>query len=68
VPPKCAVPKVVGQRLTPAKKRIRKAHCAVGKIKHKHAAASKRGKVLSQSPPPGRKLKYLTRINLVVGK
>jgi beta-lactam-binding protein with PASTA domain len=62
------VPKVVGRRLAAAKKRIRKAHCAVGKIKHKHAAASKRGKVISQSPKPGRKLKNLAKINLVVGK
>ena len=68
MPPKCIVPRVVGQKLTPAKKRIRTAHCAVGRITHKHAAASKRGRVISQLPKPGRKLKNLAKINLVVGK
>jgi uncharacterized repeat protein (TIGR01451 family) len=67
-PVKCVVPKVVGKKLAAAKKRIKKAHCSVGKIKHKHAAKSKRGKVLAQSPKPGRKLKNHAKVNLTVGK
>jgi beta-lactam-binding protein with PASTA domain len=68
VPPKCVVPKVVGKRLAAAKTKIRKAHCSVGKITHKHVAASKRGKVISESPKPGRRLKNHAKVNLTVGK
>jgi beta-lactam-binding protein with PASTA domain len=68
VPPKCLVPKVVGKRLAVAKTKIRKAHCSVGKITRKHASASKHGKVISQSPKPGRRLKNHAKVNLTVGK
>jgi beta-lactam-binding protein with PASTA domain len=62
------VPKVVGKRLAAAKTRIRKAHCSVGKITRKHASASKRSKVIGQSPTPGRRLKNHAKVNLIVGK
>jgi beta-lactam-binding protein with PASTA domain len=68
VPPKCVVPKVVGLALPRASTKIRKAHCTVGKITRKHAATSKRGRVIAQSPAPGRKLKNHAKVNLTVGK
>jgi Tol biopolymer transport system component len=64
--PSCRVPRVVGLRLAPAKQRIRRAHCAVGRIRKKH---SKRvGRVLAQSPRAGTKLSQGGRVNLVVGR
>jgi YVTN family beta-propeller protein len=67
VVPRCHVPKVVGKKLSPAEKSIRKARCRVGKITRKHAAKSKRGKVTAQSPKPGRTLKNHAKVNLTVG-
>ena len=65
-PVTCRVPGVVGLRLPAAKQRIRRAHCAVGRIRKKH---SKRvGRVLAQSPGAGTKLPQGGRVNLVVGR
>jgi beta-lactam-binding protein with PASTA domain len=60
------VPRVVGLRLPTAKQRIRRASCAVGRIRKKR---SKRvGRVLAQSPRAGTKLPQGGRVNLVVGR
>jgi beta-lactam-binding protein with PASTA domain len=59
---------VVGKKLAAARARIRGAHCAVGKITRKHAAKAKRGKVIAQSPTPGRHLRNLAKIKLTVGR
>jgi hypothetical protein len=64
----CVVPRVVGKKLAAAKARIRSAHCAVGKITRKRAAKAKRGKVIAQSPAPGRRLRNLAKIRLTVGR
>jgi PASTA domain-containing protein len=64
----CVVPRVVGKKLAAAKARIRGAHCSVGKITRKRAARAKRGKVIAQSPAPGRHLRNLARIKLTVGR
>jgi len=62
------VPRVVGKKLAAAKARIRSSHCAVGKITRKHTAKAKRGKVIAQSPRPGRHLRNLAKIKLTVGR
>jgi beta-lactam-binding protein with PASTA domain len=62
------VPRVVGKRLAAAKTRIRVAHCSVGKITRKHAAKAKRGRVIAQSPRPGRRLANHAKVNLTVGR
>ena len=64
----CVVPRVVGKKLAAAKARIRSSHCAVGKITRKHTAKAKRGKVIAQSPRPGRHLRNLAKIKLTVGR
>jgi tol-pal system beta propeller repeat protein TolB len=65
-PAPCFVPRVVGLRLTPAKQRIGRAGCTVGRIRKRH---SKRvGRVLAQSPRAGTKLAQGGRVNLVVGR
>jgi hypothetical protein len=62
----CHVPRVVGLRLAAAKQRIRRASCAVGRIRAKH---SKRvGRVLAQRPRAGTTLPQGGRVNLVVGR
>ena len=64
----CVVPKVVGLTVGKARSRIAKAHCAVGTVSRKRSSASKKGKVLSQSPRPGKRLKNRARVSLAVGK
>ena len=64
----CVVPRVVGKKLAAAKTRIRRAHCSVGKITRKHSVRAKRGKVVAQSPRPGRHLRNLAKIKLTVGR
>jgi hypothetical protein len=46
----------------------RRAHCGVGSVTRKASAAGKKGKVLSQTPRAGKKLRNGARINLAVGK
>jgi hypothetical protein len=67
-PPACKVPRVVGLKLKKAKARIKKAHCRVGKVRKASSPAKKKGKVIKQSPKPGKKLKNGGKVNLTVGK
>jgi uncharacterized repeat protein (TIGR01451 family) len=65
---KCHVPKVVGKKLAAAKSRIRAAHCRVGKITKKKSSRKKKGRVLAQSPKPGKTLPAGSKVKLTVGK
>ena len=64
----CHVPKVVGLTLAKAKTKIRSRLCSVGRITKKASRTAKRGRVLSQSPKPGRALANRGKVNLTVGK
>jgi uncharacterized repeat protein (TIGR01451 family) len=66
--PKCHVPKVVGKKLAAAKSRVRAAHCRVGKITKKKSSRKKKGRVLAQSPKPGKTLPAGSKVKLTVGK
>lgn len=64
----CVVPNVVGLSVGKAKSKLARAHCRVGRVTRKVSTAGKKGKVLSQTPSPRRKLKSGAKINLTVGK
>jgi hypothetical protein len=66
--PPCKVPRVVGKPLATAKKKIKRAHCRVGKITRKASTPKKKGRVLKQSPRAGKKLGNGHKVNLTVGK
>jgi beta-lactam-binding protein with PASTA domain len=66
-PTRCRVPRVTGKNLGPARKAIRRAHCAVGRIRYARSTRPK-GKVVSQKPRPGRRLVRGARVNLVVSR
>ena len=66
--PKCVVPKVIGKSLAKAKQRIAKAHCRTGNVTSKPSGKKLRGRVLAQSPAPGKKLKNGAKVKLTVGK
>lgn len=63
----CAVPKLKGKKLKPAKRTLFRADCKVGKVKRR-TSQKKAGKVLAQSPKPGKVLASGTKVNLTVGK
>jgi Ca2+-binding RTX toxin-like protein len=63
---RCRVPKVVGLRLAAAKKKIKKARCAVGRVRR--ARSSRVGRVVRQSPKPGARKRRGTKVSLVVGR
>jgi hypothetical protein len=63
---RCAVPRVKGLALRKARTRIRARHCSVGRIRR--ARSRRVGRVIAQSPRPGRRLARGTRVNLVVGR
>jgi hypothetical protein len=65
---RCIVPRVVGKTLQAAKAALRKALCSLGKIETVASKNVPRGRVVSQSPRPGRRLKQHARIGLVVSK
>ncbi len=62
----CVVPRVIGSTLRKARTRIRARHCSVGRIRR--ARSRRVGRVIAQSPRPGRRLARGTGVNLVVGR
>lgn len=63
----CKVPSLSGKRLKAAKKKIRKADCAVGKVKMRGDATAKAGKVVRQKPKPGKLLAPGAKVRIVLG-
>jgi hypothetical protein len=63
----CIVPDLVGKTLAAAKAAIKKAFCSLGKVKTVPSSRAK-GKVLSQKPKHGKRLKQHAKISLVVSK
>jgi hypothetical protein len=53
-PPQCVVPRVVGDRLRRAWRRIVAANCRLGQVRRVRSADTRRGRVLRQSPATGR--------------
>jgi hypothetical protein len=64
----CVVPKLKGKTLAAAKRAIKKAHCSVGKITKVPSSPKNKGRVVSQSPKPGKHLKKGSKVALKVGK
>lgn len=64
----CKVPKLLGKKLKASKKKARKADCKIGKVKKRDGATAKTGKVVKQSPRPGKLLPPGTKIKLTLGE
>jgi hypothetical protein len=58
----CVVPKLKGKKLKPAKKRLKKRDCRLGKVKNKG-----QGKVKKQRPKPGTVLPVDSKVNVTLG-
>jgi hypothetical protein len=64
----CVVPDLKGKSLSAAKRDIRRSHCKVGAVTQVFSTTTTRGKVVSQSPGRGERLKDGARVALVVSK
>jgi hypothetical protein len=62
----CIVPNVTGKSLAAAKKAVRHANCAVGKISHENSATVASGHVISSKPKAKTHLDYHAKVALVV--
>jgi hypothetical protein len=63
----CVVPKLNGKKLKAAKKKLRKASCKLGKVTRKKGVTDKTGKVVKQSPKPGKQLAPGSKVNVRLG-
>ena len=63
---RCVVPRVIGMTIRKARTRIRAKHCTVGRIRR--ARSKRAGRVIAQSPRPGRRLARGSRVSLVLGR
>jgi subtilisin family serine protease len=66
--PPCVVPNVIGARLATAKARIKARHCRVGKVGYIRSTKKRKGKVVVESPKPGKRLGSNAKVNLWLGK
>jgi PASTA domain-containing protein/IPT/TIG domain-containing protein len=64
----CTVPRLRGQKLKAAKRRIRAADCRVGTIKKRGTATAKTGKVVRQAPKPGAIYPPGAKIKITLGR
>jgi hypothetical protein len=63
----CIVPKLAGKKLRKAKRSLKTAGCAIGKVKRKGKTTAKTGKVVKQGPKPGKKLAPGSKVNVTLG-
>jgi beta-lactam-binding protein with PASTA domain len=64
----CRVPDVRGDTLAQATRAIERADCRVGRIAYSRSALVPRGRVISQFPLPGRRLRFLARVSLEISR
>jgi uncharacterized delta-60 repeat protein len=65
---KCRVPDVRGKTVRAARTRLTRAHCALGRLRRTASRKVKKGRVISQSPRPGRALAARAKVNVVVSR
>jgi hypothetical protein len=63
---RCLVPRVIGLPLAAAQRRIRRAHCSVGRVRRIKSARP--GRVVSQRPRAGARRAHGHAVSLVVGR
>jgi uncharacterized delta-60 repeat protein len=60
----CLVPNVRGRTLAAARAALVRSRCALGRVRHAHSAVMK-GRVISQRPRPGARLKEFAKVSVV---
>jgi hypothetical protein len=64
----CVVPKLRGKTLKAAKRALKTRSCLLGKVKHAFSNKTRTGRVISEKPKPGKRLKLGAKVALVVSK
>jgi hypothetical protein len=67
-PSRCVVPHVKGMRLRVAERAIRRAHCAVGRVRRASSRHVRKGQVIWQSRRAGRPLPQGAKVGLLVSE
>jgi PASTA domain len=67
-PPQCLVPRVIGDTLATAWKRIARANCRLGNVRRVKSTKERRGRVLRQIPGAGTLRPSDARVRLTVGR
>jgi hypothetical protein len=67
-PRPCLVPNVVGKTLRNAGRAISHANCRLGRVEQAYSQRVKRGRVIAQSPRPGRRLRARAPVSVVVSR
>jgi beta-lactam-binding protein with PASTA domain len=62
----CVVPRLIGNELQSAKRKLRRADCRIGKVKKIAGASATNGKIIAQSARPGAILPPGSRINVAL--
>jgi pimeloyl-ACP methyl ester carboxylesterase len=65
---RCVVPNVRGKRLAAARRAIIRASCSVGRVRRVRSARVRPGRVVSQTPKPGRRLRKGAKVHLVLSR
>jgi hypothetical protein len=65
--PHCAVPRLRGLSLVAARRQLRAADCRVGRVSRSGGVSQRGGRVVEQSPKPGRSLGAGTAVDLRLG-
>jgi thermitase len=66
--PPCLVPNVVGKKLRAARATIAARHCKLGRVSYIASAKKKKGKVVRESPAPGKRLGNKAKVRLWLGR
>jgi beta-lactam-binding protein with PASTA domain len=67
-PKPCVVPKIERKTLSNAKRSIRSHACTVGAVRRVTSRTVKKGRVISQKPRAGKRLRHGAKVNLVVSE
>ncbi len=66
---RCTVPRLVGLKLASARKRLKRAHCGLGKVKRQRTRQRRRaGRVIAQRIKAGTKLPRAAKVGITVGR
>ncbi len=66
---RCTVPRLVGLKLASARKRLKRAHCGLGKVKRQRTRQRRRaGRVIAQRIKAGTKLPRDAKVGITVGR
>lgn len=65
-PRRCKVPNLKRKKTKVARKAVRRTECKLGKVKRRHSRKVPKGKVISQTPKPGKRVAGGAKVTIVV--